>query len=796
MNRNYEPSLPTHSHRQHNSLDTRLSPAFARSTDRPAVPKSNDDSDFDIFALVQIIRKRKAWIFACTAAMLAIALLVCIFMPRKYKAESKLEILKQDAGGLSIGDANGASGSSDALDFNVNLQTQLSVLKSDTLAEQVIKELNLADSKEFSPDSPLKSAIARYVPGTSHQLTPEEHAAAVLKKFKSNLAVDSLSGTRLITVAYTHSDPEVAAKVVNQLLSDYVEYNFQVRYKATTKATDWLGRQLVDLKSQAEHAQDRAVQLEKESGIFGEDEHHNVVVTRLEQLGNEVTAAETNRVVKENIYRLATSGNPDLVAGMLGATGEQPVSGASNSVPLLNSLRQREADLNAEYADAASKYGPEYPRVIQLKDRLNSLHASIQAELDKVVGRAKSEYALAASHEASARKSFAAQKKAAAQMNDKATDFLIAKHEAEASRVLYEHLLGKLKEAGVLAGLHSSELHIVDPASVPVRPARPNVPLYLAFGALAGMTLGTVCVFVAEAMDRTIRNPEEIEASTYVPVLGVVPDARLAPGIGRKNRLKPQAKTALPSITHTRRDEALTLQDSATAEAFRAIRTALLLSGDKVLMITSGSAQEGKSFTSLNLAIALAQNGSKVLLADADLRRGTLSRVLNQHTGAGLSQVLLGGADRNIHRPIQQVPGLTFMPAGAPPSCPSELLGSQKMSALVESWRQQFDFVLIDTPPVLPVTDAAVLAPGMDAVIVVVRFGVTIQQSVVRTIRILRDVRANLLGVLVNAVDLRSPDYFHYSGSYGYEGYHASDPGEIQLLVPESMKANPKGETT
>ena len=796
MSKNYDPSLPTQSYRQRNALDTRLSPKIARSTGRPAMSNSNDDSDLDIFAMVQILRKRKAWIFASTAAMLAFAVLLCIFMPRKYKAESKLEILKQDAGGLSINDSNGAPGNSDALDFNVTLQTQLSVLKSDTLAQQIINELNLANSKEFSPDSPITSALARYLPGTFHELTPEERAAAVLKKFKSNLSVDALSGTRLIMVGYTHSDPTTAAKIVNQLLQDFVEYNFQVRYEATTKATDWLGRQLVDLKSQAEVAQDKAVQLEKESGIYGEDEQHNVVVTRLEQLGNEVTAAETNRVVKENIYRLAASGNPDLVAGMLGASGEQPASGTANSVPLLNSLRQREADLNAEYADAVAKYGPEYPRVLQIKDRLDSLHASIQAELDKVVGRAKSEYTLAASHEASAKKSFAEQKRIAAQMNNKATDFLIAKHEAEANRVLYEHLLGKLKEAGVLAGLHSSALHVVDPASVPVRPATPNVPLYLAFGALAGMTLGTVCVFVTEAMDRTIRNPEEIEASTYAPVLGIIPDARLAPAAFRKNRIKSQTKGALPSITQTQLDQALTLQDSATAEAFRAVRTALLLSRAKVLMITSGSAQEGKSFTSLNLAIALAQNGSKVLLADADLRRGTLSKVLNQHTGAGLSQILSGETGRETYRQIQKIPGLTFMPAGAPPTYPSELLGSKKMSAMVESWRQQFDFVLIDTPPLLPVTDAAVLAPSMDTVIVVVRFGVTIRQSVVRTIRILRNVGANLFGVLVNAVDLRSPDYFHYSGSYGYDGYSASDPGEIKLLVPEPMKANTKGEAS
>lgn len=771
--KNYEPSLPIDNRRQQNAWETRPLPMIARSTEAPALSKSTDESDFDIVAVAQTLRRRRVWIYACTATMLTAAALVCLVMPRQYKAESKLEILKQDMGGFSLNDAPGASGSGDSLDFNMTLQTQLAVLKSDTLARQVIRELNLEETKEFNSDSSLKAAIAKYLPGNSSGQSPEEHAAGVLKNFKAHLTVDSVSGTRLITVGYAHSDPKMAAAIVNQLVTDFVEYNFQVRYDATTKATDWLGRQMVDLKSQVEQTQARAVQLEKDSGIFGEDEHHNVVVTRLEQLSNEVTAAEENRVVKEGVYRLASDGNPEVVAGLVGTNAAVGGTGSGGGSPLpINNLRQREAELSSEYAEAAAKYGSDYPRLIQIKERLSSIRASIQEELDKVVARSKSEYTLAATHEASAKRAFAEQKRIAAQMNDKATDFLIAKHEAEANRVLYEHLLGKLKEAGLLAGLHSSELHVLDRASVPTRPARPNVPLYLAFGALAGVTLGMACAFVAETTDRTIRNPGEIESTTYAPVLGVIPDARLTLGRAPKDRTNVQTRNAL-----------LSLDNSPVAEAFRAARTALLLSGVKVFMITSSTAQEGKSFTSLNLALALAHNGHKVLLVDADLRRGTLSRVINQYSGIGLSQILLGKTDRELYRPLPSVPGLNFMPAGAPPPCPSELLGSPKMVAMIESWRQQFDFVLFDTPPLLPVTDAAVLTPNVDAVIVVVRFGVTNRQSVIRTIRVLRDVRAKRLGVLVNAMDVHSQDYYHYSGSYGYEEYHAS------------TKTSPKGET-
>ena len=800
MRKNHELSLPIENLDRQPARGARLLPTIARSTERRTASKTSDESDFDAIAIVQTLLRRRVWIYVCTAAMLAAAALVCIVMTPKYKAESKLQVLKQDLSGLSVnGPANPSGGDSDALGFNLNLQTQMAVLKSDALAGQVIKELDLADTKEFRQDSQLKRIAARYLRTVPSEPSPEERTAAVLKKFKANLAVDSISGTRLITVSYTHSDPKMAAKIVNRLVSDFVEYNFQMRYNATTKATDWLGRQMADLKSEVEESQEKAVQLQKDSGIFGEDEHHNVVVTRLEQLNNQVTAAEATRVVKEAVYNLARNGNPELVAGMLGANTQPTDSGAANSLPLLNNLRQQEASLNAEYADAAAKYGPEHPRLVQIKDRLSSLRSSIQTELSKVVGSAKSEYELAASREAAARKAFGEQKIIASRMNDKAINYMIAKHEAESSRGLYDHLLEKLKEANVLAGLRSSELQIVDSAVVPARPAKPDVPLYLAFGALAGMTLGVVCVFVIDTMDRTIRNPEQVENTTYVPVLGVIPDAALSSGTGRKSWLKAQMKDGLKGVEETDNSRLLSLRNSPVAEAFRSLRTSLLLSQRdepaKVFMITSGMAQEGKSFTSLNLAAALAYNGSKVLLVDADLRRGTLSRVLKQHSGAGLSQVLSGETDPEAYRQIHEVPGLTFLPAGAPSPCPSELLGSQRMTTMIERWRQQYAYVLIDTPPVLPVTDAAVLSPNADAVIVVVRFGVTNQQSIVRTIRALKDVQAKRVGVLVNAMDVRSPDYYQYSGSYGYDGYNDGDLGKYPLLISPSSEPNPKGES-
>lgn len=780
-------------------------PANAYPVDRTPTVAQNKDPDLDIAGLFRVLLRRRRWIYAWTAAMLLAAGLVCLFMRPQFKAESKLEILKQDTGGLSVG-ANGAAsdGSSDPLDFNMNLQTQLAVLNSDVLAWQVMTELKLVDTRNVPP-APANISTADPTRTSAPMLDKEE--ARALKKFKSKLTVKDVPGTRLISVSFLHPDPSTAAKVVNRLVSDFIEYNFQVRYNATTKATDWLGGQLVELKSQVEKSQQRAAELQKESGIFGQDEHNNIVLTRLDQLNTELTTAEADRVIKENVYKLSRSGNPELIAGMLGAESEKNIPEAASPASLLNNLRQQEATLSAEYADASAKYGPAYPRLIEIKAKLSSVRSSISSELGKVAQRAKNDYDLAASREAAARKAFTEQKAVAAQMNDKATDFLIAKHEADSNQALYEHLLEKLKEAGVLAGLHSSAFHVVDPAKVPVIPDRPNVPLYLGLGAVAGLFFGVVSVFIVEAVDRSLRDVQEIETATHMPVLGVIPDARKIPEEGLRT-LKSGGREA-PKGT-AQQALLLGLGNPAVAEAFRAVRTSLLLSRldqtSKILMVTSGMPQEGKSFVSLNLAAAFTYNGGRVLLVDADLRRGTLSRVLHQNAGIGLSDVIREASNNDsrlptrqmpfrdlqpsaAYRQIDEVPGLTFMPAGDCSSEAYELLGSEHMSTLIESWRNHFDYVLIDTPPAVPVTDAVVLSRKVDAVVVVVRFAVSSQPCIQRTIKLLRDVQAPRPGVLVNAMDLQSPEYYSYFGFYGIYNYANQGSGKSQLPVAHPSQA-------
>jgi capsular exopolysaccharide synthesis family protein len=680
--------------------------------------------------------------------------------------------LDQQVGRLSLGEA-----SADNFDFYATLQSDVTVMQSDTLALQVGQELGLFEKGEFAFRPRIKTAQAIREKALPIEAAPLKRAA-FLNEFKSHLNVEIIPGSRLIAVSYKSSDPDLAAKIVNRLVSDFVDYDFRVRYDATLKATDFLSRQLLDLKAEVANSQLRAVELQKASGMLGADESDNLVSTRLEQLNNDLAAAEATRVTKEAIYNLARDGNPEVVAGLLGSSSGSNIKVQSHSAgELLTHLKQQDADLNVQYAQALAQYGPAYPTVVELRQEISAVQLSIGAELTRQVEIAKAEYELALSEEATARKRFADQQAIAAKVNDQSIAYTIAKNEADSNRVLYDNLLKKLKEASILAGLRSTDLNVVDPAIVPGSPSRPSMRAYLGVGLLAGLVLGVIGAFVLDAMDDTVRDPQQIEASVQRPLMGVIPQAAFAPDSDPEKWLT--AYTAKPNaLEENESDSDLHAGCVAITEAFRWVRSSLLLlqPGERpsCIMVASAVSQEGKSFCCLNLAAALAQNSTSVLLADSDLRRGNLSRLVGFGSDAGLSEVLRGQITDVPYRRIASVNGLAFLPAGATLSSPAELLGSEAMAKLIESWRKQFSYIVIDTPPLLPVVDALVLSPFVDSLIFVARSGFTQRASMLRAVRLLRNAGVRNLRVLVNAVDASSPEYSQYYGQYGYQAYSGS----------------------
>src|SRR6185437_3858245 len=328
----------------------------------------------------------------------------------------------------------------------------------------------------------------------------------ISKVWEKHLKVKTVPGTRMIEVTFLSPDRQVAANVVNTLVSDYMEQYFRTRYSATAQASDWLQKQLDDLKAQVESSQQKLNEYQKKAGILGTDENHNIVTAKLEELNTEMSAAEANRIMKETVWRLTKTGNAELISGIAG-TSLMGTPGAatptSNSLNLIQNLRAQQAGLKGEYAQAAMKFGPAYPKLVQMRSQLKQLDSDIQTEIGKVAARSENDYLAAKNSEDMLRASFDRQKAEAEKLQDSAIQYVIMKREVESGRTLYEDMLKKLKEAGVLAGLRSTNIVVVDPARTAAKPARPSYPMNLGLGFGLGLLGGVALAFVRDNMDNT-----------------------------------------------------------------------------------------------------------------------------------------------------------------------------------------------------------------------------------------------------------------------------------------------------
>ena len=588
--------------------------------------------------------------------------------------------------------------------------------------------------------------------------------------------------TRIIDIHYRSADKDLAAKVVNTLIETYKEQNFQTRYKATNETSSWLQDQLKEMKIKVEDSQEALVRYQKEHQIFGIDEKQNIITSKLDELNKELTGAESERMQRESIFRLVQSGDPD-TAVTAAMSIDTAGSGASSTSGLLEKLREQQADLKIQIAQLSTQFGPSYPKVAQLNNQLKETEAQIQGELKGVVGRIRGDYTAALQRERLLRAALEDQKKEANHLNENAIQYNELKREAETNRTLYEGLLQKLGEAEVASGLKSNNFRIVDLARVPTEPAEPNVPRNLAFALALGFSSGIGLAFLLEGLDNTVRTPEQAQAISALPSLGMIP-------FGSRTGLDGEAAPRLSVATSREAVELVTQArpQSQMAEAYRALRTSLLLTSSggppKVILITSALPQEGKSTTSINTAIVLAQKGARVLLVDADLRRPSIHKSFGLGPRAGLSNVLTGNMNlqqATVRSPI--LPTLFILPAGTPPPNPAELLASSNMADVIAELSEQYDHIVIDTPPTLSVTDAVSMSTRADAVVLVIRSGQTTKQALRRARDLLTQVNARVCGVLLNAVDLNSPDYYYYyeyQGKYGNRYYQ--EEGEQNSL--------------
>ena len=770
-----KPLVPLNS----NSL-RELQPSFSMEFNRNAVGAYGfSASDSLLREYVRVLIKSK-WVVVITVLLFVSVVTISTLRTTPiYEAVGSIAINKMDPVTFNLKD------SSSSIDYYdpADMDTEVRILKSDLLALQVIRQLNLD-----KPPEAAKNKIASSLELTTDSMQPDSaRTSSALSDFKNNLQVSLVPNTRIIEIRYRSPDKNLAARAVNTLANTYVEQNFKTRFESTMQASDWLSKQLVDLQIKVETSQEKLVKYQKEHEILGIDEKQNITTAKLDELNRELTAAESARMEKESIYHLVQSGDSDSIVAAANVDGA--ARGSSANSALLEKLREQQADLKIQVAQLSTQFGPSYPKLAQLNSQLKEVDAQIQSEMRKVASRLRGDYLAAVQRESMLRSALEQQKQQANKLNESAIEYSLLKRDVDANRTLSEGLLEKLKEAGVTAGLRSNNFRIVDAARIPTSPSGPNMLRNLAFALALGLSTGIGLAFLVESMDNTVRTPEQAQTISSLPSLGMIPL-----GSRSTREMRGSSKLALASSKEAVELVTKSRPRSQMAESYRALRTSLLLTfpggPPKVILITSALPEEGKTTTSVNSAIVLAQKGTRVLLLDADLRRPSIHKTLGMGPTLGLSNVLTGAASlQEAIIPSTIVPELFLLPAGTPPPNPAELLASTKMKDVLEELRKHYDHIIIDSPPTLSVTDAVVMSTAADAVVLVIRSGHTTRPALRRARDILRQVNARVCGVLVNAVNLNSPDYYYhyeYQGKYGHGYYQEEASSHTDVVMPEA----------
>ena len=746
------------------------------------VPISGRFATFDLsprephlYDYLLTLRKHQWLILSFMLSVVTIVSIATFRMQPVYVATARIEIDKENANILPF---PGGDSYDYMMDTDNYIETQAKILTSETLALQTIRNNGLALRPELAGSGGISEAVANG--NLANQKRPPE-----LAEFLGNLSVKRVPNSRLMDVSFESTDPQLAARTVNAHIATYIEQNYRSKYEATSQASDWLADQLRDFKIKVQKSEDARIAYERQNQIWTLDDKQNMTTQRLSDINKQYTDAQAERMKKESLYEFAKGGNLDAV----------PQNDGNSA---LAELMKKRGETSADYADALQQYGPNFPKVLRLKAQLKDIDNNIAKEKQKILDVLESDYREARQRETLLADALNQAKAETNQMAEKMVEYNILKREAEANKALYEGLMTKMKETAISGALRSSNIRIVDPAMVPATPARPTKTKNIILSLLVGLVGGIGLALLREYLDNTVKTPDDIETLARLPSLAVVPQFAASNGHKRRGMLPDFSENG-----HEKRIELVAqhLPKSQMSEAFRALRTSILLSQaehpPQVILVTSALPREGKTTAAANLAVTLAQLGDSTVLVDADLRKPGIGRLLNLGTGkyAGLSSYLAGVSSLDlVSVPHPAIPNLVAIPTGPLPPNPADLLSSHKLADAIAELRAKFKFIVIDSPPVMAATDAVILSVQADGVLLVVRSGETPKVAFTRTRDLLTSVKSRILGVVLNAVDSSAPDYYYsyryYPYSYGYGPQEAAGDatqGEISESVSESI---------
>jgi succinoglycan biosynthesis transport protein ExoP len=719
-----------------------------------------------------IVLKRRRLILQCMGVALVIALVAAVLSKSEYEAAAVLNVEREKGSLLDVAAIEQAGGYDPEY-----LPTQMRLMKSREIAERVAQKLNLAADPVFTPRR--GGVVGKVDPASDSARAALSRAAA---RVQHSITAVPIRGTNLVELASVAPSPDLAARIANAVAETYIEWSLEAKFRIVNQASQFLSAQAEQLKSELDEKEKELLAYGREKDIVSVDPRTNVTLQKLETLNRDYAAAVAERVAKEARDYEARNASPDTLAN-------------AASSGLVAQLKNDVARLERDYAEKLNLFKPEWPAMQQLKIQIEKERQHLASVIEETVTKAReaarTEYTTALRREASLREVLQTQKSEAMNLNTNAVEYNNLKIEVETKRALLDSILRKQAETEIMSRLKGervSNIRIVDKALPPGGRSSPSYRRNLLLGLLAGGAFGVGLAFFLSYLDRSLYTTEQVEQLIGLPALGVIPASGTltrteAQGLRRAGKQDSASGDANPIELLPNREPR-----SPVAEAYRSFRTALLLSragGLRSVVVTSCFPGEGKTSTAVNLAIVLTQLGKRVLLVDADLHRPRLHEVFRVSNKVGLVSVLAEGAEPSLAILKTGISGVFLVPAGPTTPNPSGLLSSEGMTKFLELAQMNFDYVIVDTPPVFPVSDVLVFAQQTDGVVLCVEAGKTPREDVVRARDRIQRSRALALGVLLNNLDLTTAGY-PYAGDYRYS-YYGEKPPASENPAPEKL---------
>lgn len=708
--------------------------------------EESEASEITIRDIFDILFRRRRVIYLVLAASVLVSVLLML-RPRKYTADGTIRIQPGTASIYRTSPMSLLSGES-----SDKIASETAIVQSRTLYLQVAKELNLVNDPAFWGKSKVKPQSIED-PKTREKL---------VRQMKKEVSVGHNPKDELINISCTTISPTLSSKIVNTLVNDYIGYLFQMRYGSTKRVSGWLLGQLDDLKQQVEHDQSEIISLQKKLGVIGLNEQSAdyLQTQSLNQMTKSASEATIDRIVAEAKLRYLKESDPNLMEGEVNLLNQGP---SNSPQSLLQNLRNAQAQAASNYARLLAQFGPNYPEVRQQRAQLEEIKKQVKTEQQRILNQAKLSYNAALANEKMQNEVLQEKTGAAFSSGGDMVRYVLLLHDYESHRTLYEGLVQRLREAGITSGLEAGEIDVIDLADLPVIPNPPGPVLLLAGALFAGLIAGCFVALATDAIDTRVTSVEQVARAIPIPLLALVP---------HNEHGKNKGEVA------NRSQDGLAAPGSPYEEALQTLRTSLMLARagapPKVLLVTSAVPAEGKSTTARNLAAALARHRSKVLLIDCDLRKGTLAQALGLYPGKGLSNVLAQQmSPSDAIQPVKGVENLFAIPSGPHPPNPAVLIASAEMASLVQECAAQYDFVVVDSAPLLGISDTLNLGQLADSVLLVVRERTSNRKAIHEAFRRSSGGHLPLAGFVLNDVDLRAHAYSYGYGYGSYKGYYS-----------------------